>query len=283
MSVSAMLLLRKLFVLTILLIPVVVSAFSKPLQVKVESDWGKADRRDVQAVIDSVTNVISPYIGGRSLDEIIVRNDEKGPISLYERGSQGEYIILLDVKDRYWAQLAYQFAHETCHLLTNYDLAPNNVTRQQWFEESLCEAFSLFTLKRLAEQWRQDAPYANWTPYAAELQKYADNMLDQQHRSFAPDLRAWYRKQREVLEDNPYAHDRMLNEKVATHLLKILQSRPQDWAAINYLNLGEDTDDHSLSKYLNDWYSNTPAEYRQTVAEIQQLLGVDTLKAQMDY
>ena len=268
-----MLTFRSILASFLLALPLNLAAFSSALQVSVESDWGSADSQDVAAVLNSASAVMSAYTGGRTLNNIIVRNDSRGPISLYERGQNGEYIVLLDVGGRYWAQLAYQFSHEACHLFSNYDLAPNNITRQQWFEESLCEAFSLFILKQMAQQWTDNPPYPNWQSYAAELHKYADNMQQQKHRTFAKNLSDWYRQQKPVLEDNPYARNRELNEKIASHLLAQFEASPQDWAAINYLNLGDDTDDRSLSKYLHDWYENVPAEHREIVVSIQQMLG----------
>lgn len=262
----------KFLLILSLLTPTWTTAFAPPIQLKIESDWHGAEPQDVQAVLDSTTVAISPYIGGRTLDKVVVRNEEKGPISLYERSPNDEYIVLLDVKGRYWSQMAYQFSHEVCHLLTNYDLAPNNVSHQQWFEESLCEAFSLFTLKELSAQWASNPPYAHWKEYAPEIQKYVDGMMKQKHRSFAPKLSSWYAEQKSILEENPYAKDRELNEKMASHLLQVFAKRPEYWAAINYLNLGDETDDKSFAKYIDDWYSHTPEPLRPPVAEIRELL-----------
>lgn len=256
----------------LLLIPVSGLTFAPSFNVSTESEWGGANTRDVQAVLSSVGAVISPYIGGRTLDNIIVKNDPKGPISLYKRGENGEYIVLLDVKGRYWSQMAYQYSHEVCHLLSNYDLAPNNVTRQQWFEESLCEAFSLFTLKQMAIHWQENPPYPNWKSYSADIQTYVEEMLQEKHRRLTTPVGQWYRQQQVILEKDPYAQDRQLNEKMATILLAIFEEEPESWAAMNYLNLGEDTGVHSMEKYLSDWYQNTPENYRNVVAKIQQLL-----------
>lgn len=268
-----MLKMSRILIFLLLLLPSWVVAFAPLGTLKIESDWGNANPVDVQAVLNSTSNVISAYAGNRSLGTIIVRNDTKGPISLYERGPNNEYIVLVDIKGRYWAQLAYQFSHEICHLLTNYDLAPNNVTRQQWFEESVCEAFSLFVLEKMAKQWEVEAPYPNWKSYAPELQRYADDMMKQSHRAYAVDLRQWYRQHKNTLEGNPYAQDRHLNEKFATHVLDLFKRAPGQWAALNYLNLGVDTEDRSFAKYLSDWYLNTPAQYQPLVAQMQQILG----------
>lgn len=260
-----------ILLLSVALLPVSVLAFTPTFNVAVESEWSNADPRDVQAVLNSVGAAISPYIGGRTLNNIIVRNNPKGPISLYKRGENDEYIVLLDVRGRYWSQLVYQYSHEVCHLLSNYDLAPNNITRQQWFEESLCEAFSLFTLRRMAGHWQDNPPYPNWKSYAPELQKYADDLMQEKHRRPKLPVSKWYQQQRKVLEKNPYAKGRILNEKMATTLLELFENDPQSWAAMNYLNLGEDTGVYTIDKYLADWYDNAPKPHQVIVAKIQQL------------
>ncbi|TXH68146.1 MAG: hypothetical protein E6Q83_15055 [Thiothrix sp.] len=264
----------KFLLLLLLFIPAWTVALAPPFQVSVDPTWQAADPKDVQAVLDSTILSIAPYIGNRRLDPIVVKNEEKGPISLYERDKQGKYIILLDVNGRYWSQLAYQFSHETCHLLSNYDLAPNNLSKQQWFEESLCEAFSLFSLGKLADQWDKNPPYPNWKDYAPELRKYLADMLKEDQRSFAPNLASWYQQHKTTLEADPYADNRRLNEKFASHLLKIFSAYPEAWAAINYMNLGDDSQDKSLTKYLKDWHDNAPANLRAPIQAIQQQLGL---------
>ncbi|HPY39149.1 MAG TPA: hypothetical protein PLM98_01420 [Thiolinea sp.] len=267
--------LKRLVVLFIgCLLPTWAVAFVPPFQIQVDSAWQGAKTTDIQAVLDSTAATIAPYIGNRRLDPILVKNEDKGPISLYERDAKGEYIVVLDVKGNYWSQLAYQFSHETCHLLSNYDLAPSNYSHQQWFEESLCEAFSLFSLSKLADQWEVNPPYASWQDYAPELRHYLADMQKEEQRSLAPNLATWYEQNKTTLEADPYAKDRTLNKKMSSHLLKIFAAQPETWAAINYLNLGDDSKDKSMAKYLKDWYENTPENLRAPVKEIQQQLGV---------
>lgn len=267
--------LRSLIVLGLLLpLPTWTLALAPPFQVMVDPAWQDAQVEDVQAVLDATVTSIAPYMGKRHLDPVRVKNDEKGPISLYERDTKGEYVVLLDVNGRYWSQLTYQFSHEMCHLLSNYDLAPNNVSKQQWFEESLCEAFSLFSLAKLADQWEANPPYPNWKDYAPELRKYLADMLQEKHRGLAPNLARWYKQNQAALEADPVAQERELNEKVAAHLLKIFAKQPETWAAINYINLGDDSKDKTMTKYLKDWYNNTPENLRAPIKEIQQQLGI---------
>jgi hypothetical protein len=267
--------LKTLLLLLLTLFPLHLSAFVAPATVEVEGqEWGDASTKDVQTVLQSVIDVISPYMAGRSFGKIIVRNDPTGPVSLYEKGADDEYIILLNVKGRYWAQMAYQFSHEMCHLMSNYDLAPRNVSGQQWFEESLCEAFSLFALQEMAKHWETDAPYPQWQEYAPEFTAYEQDVFKQTHRRLPKSMKLpkWYQAYAKTLSADPYAQGRDLNELVANQLLPIFAENPQTWVTINYLNLGEDGKDKSLDKHLSDWQENVPPNWADTIKDIKQIL-----------
>lgn len=253
-------------------------AFAPSATIKVEGNWGKAKTRDMQAVVNSVQAAITPYIGARTLGTIIVRNDPQGPISLYKKGKNGEYVVLLDIKGRYWAQVAYQYSHEVCHLLSNYDLSPNNATRQQWFEESICEAFSLFALERMAELWKENPPYKNWADYAPAFTEYVENLRKEKHRTgFTQNaMQAWFLKNRDTLQSDPVAKKRRLNEEVATHLYEVFSKNPQHWEALNYINLGDDNQDKTLKRYLDDWQSHAPSRLHQPIEAVRDLLLIDS-------
>lgn len=267
--------LKILLLILLTCLPVSVLAFVSPAKIHVETgDWGDARPEDVQVILQSVIDTLSPYMSGRQFGLITVRDDEKGPVSLYEKGKEGEYVVLLNVKGRYWSQLVYQFSHEMCHLMSNYDLAPYNVSRQQWFEESLCEAFSLFALERMAKQWEEDPPYPQWRDYAPRFLEYEQNNLKQAHRRLPKGMKLpqWYQEYRKVLSNDPYAQGRDLNELVANQLLPVFSKNPDSWLAINYLNLGNDREDKSLQKYLGDWEQNAPPDLRAPVKEIREIL-----------
>lgn len=257
-------------------VPAIPSAFVAPAQITLESqnNWGDANPQDIQAALQSVIEVIAPYTAGRKFGTIIVRKSNAAPISLYEKGVNGEYIVMLNVQGRHWSQLAYQFSHEMCHLMSNYDLAPNNISRQQWFEEALCEAFSLFTLERMAAYWAEHPPYPGWKDYAPRFTEYLQDNMMQTHRRLPLGMKlpTWYQEYHQLLSDDPIARDRDLNELVANQLLPVFKANPENWMAINYLNLGDDRGDKSLQKYLHDWEQSTPPNLQAPVREIRKLL-----------
>ena len=88
------------------------------------------------------------------------------------------FVIQLTARDLEWSQFAYQFSHEFCHVLSNYEnlkANPNN-----WFHEAICELASVFTLRRMAERWQTNPPYPNWADYVAALRDYSEKRLSRQ-------------------------------------------------------------------------------------------------------
>ena len=266
------------FLLFLLLSSVSLSslALSPPINVKVESEWGGAVLADVQAVTDSVVTSIMPYVDLAHVEPILVRNEPAGPITFYKKGEQGQTVIALEVNGAYWSQIGLQFSHELCHVLSNYDLAPNNISKQMWVDETVCEAFSLFALKQMAEQWKTNPPYPNWKDYAPQLLAYREQRLQEPHRQLPTGMTysQWYAQHKDELSANPEAEQRRLNEVVATKVLALFEANPENWNALRYLNLGDDRSDKSLNKFLSDWEHNTPEKWRAPITQLKaELLG----------
>ena len=248
-----------------------------PVSIRVmPGDWGGAQREDVENLLVSVARELWVYFPERSLKPIVVTPTELHPVAGYAKGPDGEYLVYLSAKGRHWSQYAYQFAHEFAHILSNYDRhGRSSVRRNQWFDESLCETASLFTLRRLGASWLNgdSVPYPHWRPYGAALQTYVQGLLSQPHR--APPAKSvfaeWFQANAASLDQNPYLRDR--DELVAGMLLPLFEEYPEAWSAIGYLNLQESDATGSFPQYLSNWYRNTPERLRPFVVKIIELFG----------
>ena len=248
-----------------------------PVSIRVmPGDWGGADREDVENLLISVARELWVYFPDRSLKPIIVTPTERHPVAGYAKGPDGEYLVYLSAKGRHWSQYAYQFAHEFAHILSNYERhGRSQVRRNQWFDESLCETASLFTLRRLGASWLKgdSVPYPHWRPYGAALQTYVQGLLAQPHR--VPPAKSafadWFRANAASLDQNPYLRDR--DELVAGMLLPLFEEHPEAWSAIGYLNLQESDATGSFQQYLANWHRNTPERLRPFVVRIIELFG----------
>lgn len=241
-----------------------------------DGGWGTAQTRDIKTVLESVAGVLQPYFPGHESDRIQVSFSPQGPEVFLERSPDGAHRMILNVRDTRWDQFAYQFSHELCHVFSNYgrrSLDDGSVARDhQWFEETLCETVSLFTLERLSASWERSPPHPLWKEYAPAFREYADRLLSQAHRRLPPDenIAAWYAANRAELETHAYLRDR--NELLASALLPLFHDTPGSLASIAFLNRERPDSGGSFKAYLEAWYTCCPPEHRTFVGRLISLL-----------
>lgn len=248
------------------------------LVIRVEGGgWGNARREAIETVLYAVADEILVRLPKKLSVPIVVSHTDGNPMALYERGPNGEYEVLLHAKDEQWHLYVYEFAHELCHILANYEenigADPNRYN--QWFEEALCETASLFTLRSLAATWEKSPPGPEWSPHAAKLKRFFDLLINEGHRRLPPDspLALWLKENGDELKNNPYL--RQKNEVVANLLLPLFAARPENWDALAYLNLNPVSARRNLRDYLRHWYEHAPAEHKLFIARVLALLRVE--------
>jgi len=244
--------------------------------IRVEGEgWGSAERDEIETVLQAVA---AELIGDAAAlpQPIVVTHAPGSPVTLFERGPAGEYQVRLSARDRRWAQYAYQFGHELCHVMSNFQALPSATerARNQWFEEALCEAAGLFALRTMAARWQATPPYPSWDEYAPALRAYADRLIAEPHRHL-PDgvtLERWLHGRLEQLGRDPYLRND--NEVVANMLLTRFEQNPAQWAALHYLNLDAADAVADLPHYLRHWRDNAPHEHRPFIDGLVGELGL---------
>jgi hypothetical protein len=160
-----------------------------------------------------------PALGRRDIE--VVWSD-KSPLADVS-GLPGKYRILLAVKDRLYSQLAYQFAHEMCHVYCNPRVS-------NWLIESLGEMCSLYFLEVLAKKWETDPPYPHWKDYAPSFRKYREERIDSVLKQFRVARRAGNKDLiREKLAKSDAACQRELNTLIALELLTVFEKFAEAW------------------------------------------------------
>lgn len=172
--------------------------------------------------------------------------------------------------DTLWDQYAYQFAHEFCHVLSNYEdleCHPNN-----WFHEAICEMASIFTLKCMAKKWREgEPPYSHWASYADCLDAYWHNTQSRPGTKLqgGVTLNSWLLDNESMMRTADYREKKQrLNQAlIAYELLPIFETNPKGWNAIREFP----TSKEFLNEYLRQWYLLVDLEDRSFVEIILQL------------
>lgn len=227
------------------------------------ADWQGASKQDVQKVLLSAAEQISPYALPLSREPILVNRSRNGPIALFKRGPRGEYLVNLDSGGTFWCQFAFQFAHEYGHLICGYKPGSRN---NLWFEETLCETASLFSLRAMSESWKVKPPYPNWKDYAPNLRKYARERIDKHPWPSELSVAEWYALHWEALSKNPT--DRSKNTTLAAKLLPLFEEKPERWAVAAFLNVHKTKDDKTFFRYLSDWGKACPEPEQKTFVEL---------------
>ena len=214
----------------------VASGVDRP-HIEVLGEWGNAPRENVQKVLDSAAGQLLRFCPGRRLGTISVRHHEGAPITLYDKGPQGQYQVLLNAHGTHWGQFAYQFSHELGHTLCNYDRRKEG--RNLWFEEALCETASLFAMRKMAVAWRTDPPYVNWVDYTPHLDHYVDSILASRNRRLPPDrtMPQWFHEHADVPSGQRHLTEE--SQLVAAYLLALFEDEPGGWESLAWINLVE--------------------------------------------
>lgn len=239
--------------------------------------WGGARPEAIETVLYAVADELLSRMPKKLNAPIVVTHTENTPVALYERGPAGEYQIHLHARGENWHLYAYEFAHELCHILSNYDenAEPGGARYNQWFEETLCETASLFVLKNLAKDWEGAPPAPQWSDAARKMHRFFDHLIAEGHRQLPEHtpLVAWLNENEEDLRHDPYRRDK--NEVVANLLLPLFQDNPQNWDALSYLNLDSGDAKDSLADYLRHWYQNAPLGHKHFVAGVLTLFHLE--------
>ncbi|HEX6734502.1 MAG TPA: hypothetical protein VF096_06790 [Azonexus sp.] len=239
--------------------------------------WGNASKESIETALYAVADTLMSQLPRKLAVPIVVRHSDGAPVALYDRGPAGEYLVHLHASGENWHLYVYEFAHELCHILSNYEenVGADTTKYNQWFEETLCETASLYTLQKLAATWETAPPSPRWSNEARKLRRFFDHLIAEGHRQLPAHtpLHDWLVEKEEHLRKDPYL--RKENEVMAKLLLPLFQDNPQNWEALNYLNLDPDDARNTLRDYLGNWYDNAPAEHKQFVRNVLALFLLD--------
>lgn len=232
-------------------------------------DWGDALPKDIEVLLKDAASHLNAPMRLPFSGDIIVKPapPDNPPRVIYRPSKTGAFTIQLTARNSKWCQFAYQFSHEFCHVLSDYDRLGENPNN--WFHETICEVASQFTLKRMSERWPTKPPYLNWADYSVELARYAEDLISAPHCQL-PDgitLGEWVAAHEDMLRADPY--QRPLNEVVAHGLLPFFESEHSGWNAIRCLP----SSNGRLSDYLSDWAESVDVIDRPFVNELSAILS----------
>ena len=236
------------------------------------SPENEARARGIETTLKSVFEVFLTEFGTKPDASVNVAWWGQGypPRALFD---QRPYEVRLTARGNDWSQYAYQFSHELCHVMTNFDRVKGH--KHKWFEESLCELASLFVLAKLAEVWAA-APPAGINAsqiYASAHARYAREVEDTFRSVPRSGLPTWLQANIGTMEES--SKERGLNGIVSVALLPSFRQDPSLWRDCAWLNFWDARNDRTFAEYLDSWdsfLSRRDAAHKRTPAFIRALL-----------
>jgi hypothetical protein len=229
----------------------------RSLPITVGGDWGQSSPVSALTVIARMREVA--LVGVRLLSDrqpaaLRVDNHTSGPPSIWLHDAPADLAwIIVDVGERDWSRLAYQFGHELGHVLCN---SWQNIARpqlpSQWLEETLVEAFSINGLGLLAESWEQAPPFSGDNAFGREIANYRARVIENYRNRAGPnDLRGWFGGARDQLEKtgglSPIEGPEVLD------VLAEYERNPASIEDLGALNRWPERTSLPLEKYLEKW------------------------------
>lgn len=150
---------------------------------------------------------------------------------------------------------------------TPFQLANNKFG---WWEETLCELASIYTLLRMSITWQTNPPYQNWASYANSLSTYANDIINKPENTLTKPLSVWLSEKLPLLFPDRYK--RTENRIIAVHLLPLFTATPELWKTIQFLNPIQITTDMIFETYLGEWKNNIPTHLHSNFDQLVTLL-----------
>lgn len=247
----------------------------------------------VRLVAASSASSLWRYCEPRELASIVVYPRKEGPLCDFKHDSRGRIRVGLNVKPNRYDQLAFQFAHEFCHVMAIHSRAGQRHDARHsnhWLEESLCETASLFALRKMTNEWVQHTEFSTWEtgdgkPYPPSHQAYAQTRIDSAilRLPSEQDFQPWFEGRQQFLRDHPIVTVDIEKDKptwdelredytvIASRLLPLFEANPENWEALSYLNLTPHRDNKPLAEHLADWQAVCPDRLKSFIQDLERL------------
>lgn len=228
------------------------------LRISLDDSWELEDSANVSNTLYDTANCIYSHLRNNPDFRIVVGYDrELGPISLYRIDDEKfDKVLLSNTPIEYRPQIMYQFSHEFCHVISDYNRIRSTESKNEWFHEALCELASIFVL------------YSTNEP---SLKKYIDDYLQDSRDllSNIQDFRSWLLDKEDGLRTQVSGGlDRMTNAVVAYRLYPLFKQYPTLWNALWHLP----NSDSTLESYMSEWNQAVDEQDRHLLDKLAELL-----------
>jgi len=228
--------------------------------IELDGDWGRMLEGAAVQVVERMRHACLDgvrLVSDRQPTKLRVEEHTSGTpaVWLHPDGIPMAWIIV-DIGERDWSKLAYQFGHELGHVLANsWQADAKPAPPCQWLEEAMVEAHSLRGLGRLAKDWKKNPPFAGDNAFGDAIAEYRQNIIKgykalADSQGLTRDPAAWFAEHRGEIEMpaiNPFA------QAMSLTILAEYDRAPDCIEALGALNRWPGRTGIPIAEYLRLW------------------------------
>lgn len=213
--------------------------------IKITGDQSNTTIYLAKQIVD-IFSEIYPFIVDQEIF-IVQDPDAECPLCAYDKS-----YILIAASSRYWCQISYQLSHELLHFVIprNYHLTGKN----QWFEESLAEMMSFYTMQIIGENWSDNELSIVDLEYGSSFFSYLNNAEKKIEVFNLNGLNNYDSMLLKEFQSDPYKRKHL--SYLALKMLPIFKKEPILWQSILHLN--RISDGLTLSSILEELSQKFP-------------------------
>ena len=138
-----------------------------------QSDIRDEGREYLCPLFDFVFGLFREIFGDEIMyaEPCIVFNDPLAPFPMLILNTNPIKIRTTAGNLRDWSRFIYEFAHELTHYAIRQQKKDKGITLK-WFEETICEAMSMYILNLVGKRWNESPLYNCWPTFAQAINKY---------------------------------------------------------------------------------------------------------------
>lgn len=237
------------------------------------ADFGDYHQRIVHGIFQFVDVNMSLFLGKEPFTSrkcIITRGYKNPMISRIDN----YHLIRLNVEGDYWCKWLYQFAHEYCHHFIDGDMT-GELKGLVWFEETLCEASSIYSLLLLKNAWKSECHNSICHQFVPALHNYIEDLTNPATSNITSlsdlTVNGFY----SLTDTGEIDYYRDLYHRIAVSLLlpKMIQN-PFLWRIVHHI--GDSRKWVNLGSLMEHLVEMSDLTYRNTIIELYNEL--DSLK-----
>lgn len=228
--------------------------------IELAGDWGRMLPRSANLVVDRMRHACLDgvrLVSDRQPARLRVDEHRSGQPAIWLHPGDSDLAwIIVDIGERDWSKLAYQFGHELGHVVANsWQADAKPAPPCQWLEEAMVEAFSLRGLGLLAKSWKADPPFAGDNAFGDAIADYRENIIKRystlaDSQGLTRDASAWFVNHRSEIEIpglNPFA------QAMSLTILAEYDQAPKSVEALGALNRWPGRSAVPASQYFERW------------------------------